>query len=61
MRKALLILAASVMTLAPMSASAAIRGAVVIGRPAPVITLGKLPDAPRPSQRIRRNNVLWNE
>jgi hypothetical protein len=33
MRKGLLVLAAAVMTLAPMSASAAIRGAFVVGRP----------------------------
>jgi PEGA domain-containing protein len=33
MRKGLLILAAAVMTLAPMSASAAVRGFVVVGRP----------------------------
>jgi len=33
MRKNLLILAAALMTLAPMSSSAAIRGAVVVGRP----------------------------
>jgi hypothetical protein len=33
MKKGLLILAASLMTLAPMSASAAIRGFVVVGRP----------------------------
>jgi hypothetical protein len=33
MRKTLLILAAALMTLAPMSASAAIRGVVVVGRP----------------------------
>ena len=33
MKKGLLILAAALMTLAPMSASAAIRGVVVVGRP----------------------------
>ena len=33
MRKGLLILAASLMTLAPVSASAAVRGFVVVGRP----------------------------
>jgi hypothetical protein len=33
MRKGLLILAAAVMTFAPMSASAAVRGFVVVGRP----------------------------
>ena len=33
MRKGLLILAAAVMTVAPMSASAAVRGFVVVGRP----------------------------
>src|SRR5229473_4390798 len=33
MRKGLLILAAAMMTLAPMSASAAVRGFVVVGRP----------------------------
>ena len=33
MKKGLLTLAAALMTLAPMSASAAIRGVVVVGRP----------------------------
>src|SRR6266849_682197 len=33
MRRSLLILAAAIMTLAPMSASAAVRGFVVVGRP----------------------------
>ena len=33
MRKGLLVLAAALMTLAPMSSSAAVRGAVIVGRP----------------------------
>ena len=40
MRKRLLILGAAVMTLAPMSASATVRGFVVVGRPYYVMAAG---------------------